>query len=830
MKESVVLSKEADAQKDFSPTKSDKSIHRLRDEHERQLGSLRGVIGNIRRDGGTPSVESIATQLSGMHSIQRAPALLALQRTHGNRYVQRVVTGIQAKLKIGQPGDIYEQEADRLAEQVMRMTVGSRQKAVGRNENIIQKEEKEEIIQTKPLVAQITPLVQRQNEEEERKKREEEELIQTKPIAEQITPLVQRQNEPEEEEEEEEELLQAKQDNALVQRQPLEEVELLQTSFLEAPPVVQTERTVCAQDDEYEREADQVAETVMRMPDLHVAEPFEEEQEELQGQPKVVQTEAITPLYIQRVSRESKKQLEQEKSSSNSTPPIQPKSNGAFSYSSYNQVSKTIQSPSGGTLLPKHVKSRIAQVLGSNLSHVRVHSDIEANNAAQSINAKAFTHQNHIYLGKGQSADDVQLMAHEATHVTQQQNNRNSGSIGLAVIRRSPAEDIIDEYTNWGGLNLREEALGQELASLALAGRYSFVVEVIDTLDWTDRDDVAGTMMPHLSTLTLIRMARDESGLAMLRRLADVLTDWWGRITEGERSQGNLLRAVAGDQLERDFWNQDVIRGLKEQAGSDLEALASLFESDEIVDDGTVTSRLQVILTATEHLMVPGLQTGIEFSDEGFAPEFRDPHPSSQNQVGHFLTAVGLQFSPGVVSEDIPLFGTIRDMVEAPEGMDDQEVALRLTIGHEKAPDPNGRMAAINIVLRGLGEHFFGGPEGETEEEREERVGRVVIDETQRQIQAIIDAFRTQFQATTDDDIEAWNAATEALGSGDTLDRNAIEGPLNRITVDPTLRGNSREDLRLSLIGWRLGEKFSNGEFGSRAEVARWIRRNLGSP
>jgi hypothetical protein len=62
------------------------------------------VIGNIRRDDDTPSVESIATHLSSMHTAQRAPALLALQQTHGNRYVQRVVTGIQAKLVVGQPG------------------------------------------------------------------------------------------------------------------------------------------------------------------------------------------------------------------------------------------------------------------------------------------------------------------------------------------------------------------------------------------------------------------------------------------------------------------------------------------------------------------------------------------------------------------------------------------------------------------------------------------------------------------------------------------------------------------------------------------------------
>jgi hypothetical protein len=100
-----------------------------------------------------------------MHTAQRAPVLLALQQTHGNRYVQRVVAGIQAKLVVGQPGDIYEQEADRVADVVMRMP---------------------------------EPQVQRQPEEEEKKKKEKR-LLQAKPLAEQITPLVQRQ--PIEEEE-----------------------------------------------------------------------------------------------------------------------------------------------------------------------------------------------------------------------------------------------------------------------------------------------------------------------------------------------------------------------------------------------------------------------------------------------------------------------------------------------------------------------------------------------------------------------------------------------------------------------------------------------------
>ncbi len=44
--------------------------------------------------------------------------ILYLQQTIGNQAVGRL---IQAKLKIGQPGDKYEQEADRVADEVMRM-------------------------------------------------------------------------------------------------------------------------------------------------------------------------------------------------------------------------------------------------------------------------------------------------------------------------------------------------------------------------------------------------------------------------------------------------------------------------------------------------------------------------------------------------------------------------------------------------------------------------------------------------------------------------------------------------------------------------------------
>ena len=79
---------------------------------------------------------------------------------------------IQTKLKINEPGDIYEQEANRVAEQVLQMPEPRLQRQVEPDD------EEEETLQTKPLAAQIMPLIQRQIEPEEEK--EEEELIQAK--------------------------------------------------------------------------------------------------------------------------------------------------------------------------------------------------------------------------------------------------------------------------------------------------------------------------------------------------------------------------------------------------------------------------------------------------------------------------------------------------------------------------------------------------------------------------------------------------------------------------------------------------------------------------
>src|SRR6476619_8584756 len=70
------------------------------------------------KPGSSPSPASEANVSSPSSPIGR---IYSLQRTVGNREVERLLKSgmIQAKLKVNEPGDLYEQEADRLADQVM---------------------------------------------------------------------------------------------------------------------------------------------------------------------------------------------------------------------------------------------------------------------------------------------------------------------------------------------------------------------------------------------------------------------------------------------------------------------------------------------------------------------------------------------------------------------------------------------------------------------------------------------------------------------------------------------------------------------------------------
>lgn len=83
-----------------------------------------------------------------------------------------------------------------------------------------------------------------------------------------------------------------------------------------------------------------------------------------------------------------------------------------------------------GEPLPEAVKVDLQQQLQADFSSVRIHNNGEAAALAAGINARAFTVGNDIFFGTGEyapdSAEGRKLLAHELTHVVQQ-----NGTIGL---------------------------------------------------------------------------------------------------------------------------------------------------------------------------------------------------------------------------------------------------------------------------------------------------------------------------------------------------------------------------------------------------------------
>jgi hypothetical protein len=77
-------------------------------------------------------------------------------------------------------------------------------------------------------------------------------------------------------------------------------------------------------------------------------------------------------------------------------------------------------SSAGG--LPPEVKGAIENSYSISLDGVEFHADSHAQAAAATFSARAFAYGKHIFLGRNEKLKDLQLIAHEAAHVVQQQS------------------------------------------------------------------------------------------------------------------------------------------------------------------------------------------------------------------------------------------------------------------------------------------------------------------------------------------------------------------------------------------------------------------------
>ncbi len=257
------------------------------------------------------------------------------------------------------------------------------------------------------------------------------------------------------------------------------------------PSIVQTKLTVGAPGDQYEQEADRVADQVMSMPDSAIQQPVQREanleEDEVQTKPiaasitplvqreampeeEEVQTKANT-LQREEMPEEEEVQTkaiagtlqreempEEEEVQTKSlgsiqregmpeeeevqTKPLQRSPDGSLQAGSSIE-SRLNSSKGGGEPLSDEVRSFMEPRFGADFSQVRVHTGNEAIQMNRDLNAQAFTHKQDVYFGAGKTPGKDALTAHELTHVVQQTGTTKSSP---HVQRDETAEDLNQKY------------------------------------------------------------------------------------------------------------------------------------------------------------------------------------------------------------------------------------------------------------------------------------------------------------------------------------------------------------------------------------------------
>ncbi|WP_299747575.1 DUF4157 domain-containing protein [uncultured Tateyamaria sp.] len=222
---------------------------------------------------------------------------------------------------------------------------------------------------------------------------------------------------------------------------------------------VQPKLTLGAPGDVYEQEADRVADRVVSgtgltgapiaaTPLVQRMEVEPEEDEALQMKAETLQRmdeeedEAVQmkPESIQRMAEEDEEEavqmkpdrLQRMEDEEEDSVQMKPAVSGPAAHTGAAAAAVA----TGGQPLSSADRAYFEPRLGYDFSRVRLHTDASAQRAARSINARAYTLQNHIAFAPGEygtSTEGRRLMAHELVHTLQQRQ-----AVGCPVVQRAP--------------------------------------------------------------------------------------------------------------------------------------------------------------------------------------------------------------------------------------------------------------------------------------------------------------------------------------------------------------------------------------------------------
>jgi hypothetical protein len=137
--------------------------------------------------------------------------------------------------------------------------------------------------------------------------------------------------------------------------------------------------------------------------------------------------------------------------------------------------SRLSASKGGGQPLANDTRTSMESAMGVDFSNVRVHTGSEAVQMSQGINAQAFTHGSDVYFNEGKydtgSSSGKHLLAHELTHTVQQ------GATSSLVQRSPMSDDLRNVWTTQA-----KGVFFERLRNLALpvdADTHAFVRETL---------------------------------------------------------------------------------------------------------------------------------------------------------------------------------------------------------------------------------------------------------------------------------------------------------------------------------------------------------------
>ena len=265
----------------------------------------------------------------------------------------------------------------------------------------------------------------------------------------------------------------------------------------EEAPEVLPKLTVGAPDDEYEREADRMADTVMGMSDMNGIYPS-------QAPNFGLKAHDVNPKL----------------------PPIIRRKAGEASPKLHRTVESDIQSlQSGGQPLEPDTQFFFETRFGTDFSHIRVHTGLRAENATQAIHARAFTHGNNLVFGAGEYAPGTNsgktLLAHELTHVVQQRHRKPARQIqrNIGELQQQIRRIIADEDT--AAIN----SISTELLNATSPGQRAGMVRILTNQLWVGSGSEAtivrliGHNSQHSQVIEVLNM------IGYCRRVVDAVDD-----------------------------------------------------------------------------------------------------------------------------------------------------------------------------------------------------------------------------------------------------------------------------------------------------------------